>query len=433
MNTQLYNHLDEANKAVKADKMTKPFNLPDPLPESPNMKGFVTDYINTLQVVEDDQFRNPKASQYEVIMQCYKPKQIPVLTTLAKEFAVFDHWFCSVPSQTWCNRAFWHSATSGGQVINPDPTPRLDGTPKKKYGDWLIDVSILDSFFQRMTTKGLKTKVYSDNAVSLNKLIYGIVATTAVIDTGSMEDFENEIDAGKLPDYAFIEPKFMYAHNDMHPSAYGPGKFGKDKTGPGSVALGDELIRKVYELIFTSSYKDNTLLIITFDEHGGCFDHIPPPPAVVPDEINKNGEKGFKFDRLGVRVPMVMVSSHIGKNTIVNDIFDHTSFIKTMSRKWGLEHINKRDIKANSFDKIFSDETRTDLPNLSQFKYDIQEPKLDYKQLKLNDLQRSILYAASVLASEQGVLVKSTINVDEIDNVHDAVKYLDLVSSVLGR
>ncbi len=117
-----------------------------------------------------------------------------------------------------------------------------------------------------------------------------------------------------------------------------------------------------------SKFRDNTLLIITYDEHGGCFDHYPPP-AAVPPKKGMIGDKGFKFDRLGVRVPMVMVAANIEKNTIINEFHNHNSFIKTICNKWRMDTLTDRDAAANSFERVFSATKRKDFPV-------IKEPKV---------------------------------------------------------
>jgi phospholipase C len=126
VNTQLYNHIDQNNFNKKACAMRDNFNIPKPQPEIPGMQGFVKDYINTMKAIKCEKkqckdcrtekekkqckacktYNDPTYKEYSRIMQVYYPDQVNVLSTLAREFAVFDHWFCSVPSQTWPNRAF---------------------------------------------------------------------------------------------------------------------------------------------------------------------------------------------------------------------------------------------------------------------------------------------------------------------------------------
>ena len=273
-------------------------SLSTPLPEPP-MNGFVNDYISTLQALGDE-YENPTYEQYKKIMACFTPDQVPVLATLAEKFAVFNHWHCSVPSQTWCNRAFWHTGTSGGHVINPGITAAWD---------WKKNVWDSKNLFQLLGEHDISSAVYAHGPVSLTHLVNGYGFHMSK----SYQHFTTDIDQGSLPQYAFIEPKFLGQHNDQHPSHTSTmDRLRNDYvTKEGTVILGEHLIWEVYTAIKNSDqYRDNTLLIITHDEHGGCFDHVSPP-AAVPPKPGMKGEQGFQFDRLGLRVPMVMVSSYI--------------------------------------------------------------------------------------------------------------------------
>jgi Phosphoesterase family len=148
----------------------------------------------------------------------------------------------------------------------------------------------------------------------------------------------------------------------------------------------------------------NTLLIITFDEHGGCFDHVAPLAATSPDPVGFNtgsGEEDFDFKRLGVRVPMVMVSAHIAANTIVNTQMDHCSFLKTMQQKWGLKPLGPRQDAATPFTEVFAASSRS-LDTWPDFEtYPGEQVSLDLKMMReidlstmpLNVLQGSILTA----------------------------------------
>lgn len=92
----------------------------------------------------------------------------------------------------------------------------------------------------------------------------------------------------------------------------------------------------------------NTLLLITFDEHGGCYDHVPPPAATKPTKDTGAGEMGFTFDRLGCRVPAIAVSAYTRRGTIIHDEMHHGSVTATLSRLHGLEPLNDRDQSANT-------------------------------------------------------------------------------------
>jgi phospholipase C len=384
----------------------------------PQMQGFVKDYFNTLSLLPKKWGGSP-AAQSPAIMQCFTPASLPVLSGLAQQFAVFDHWFCAVPSQTWCNRAFWHAATSWGWVNNPPLDPanqwNLDHWAVSSAGKTLFD--LLEAQFGAGSWH-----VYEDLAVPFTKLIHWGDLKDKVGENyfryfeGGRPFFTNfyhDCAKGRLPKYSFIEPHFINFfedviwHDDMHPSSFGSEIYSDG--GPGSVLLGDRIVWKIYQAIRNSHSKSgnnwqNTLLIITFDEHGGGFDHVPPGPAVSPDRSKFNlgqGEEGFKFDRLGVRVPMVMVSANIAANTIVNSPMHHCSFLQTMQQKWGLTSLGPRQDTAPPFTEVFSSTARTldTWPDWKTYpgpstKLDmalVQEVSLD--DVQLNDLQISIVNA----------------------------------------
>ncbi len=322
----------------------------------------------------------------------------------------FDHWYCSVPSQTWCNRSFWHAATSGGKVINPtDACGIIDKV--EAMDSWIDMVWSRDTLFERMKSKHVTHRVYTQEWIALTTLVNGPFKdeNTVVMDR-HLDKFKEDIKNKTLPQYCFVEPRFLGQHNDQHPSSAEP-DFDDGPTRDGTVILGEHLIWDVYTALFNpeSAYKDNTLLIITYDEHGGCFDHVPPPPPKNPNEKEKvyppdsnmdleDLEKGFAFDRLGIRVPMVMVSAFINEKTIINDRFDHTSFIKTVSDKWHLDGLTDRDAHANTFEQVFNRETaRTNFPPIEEPNIHPKDESI-YDNDYLNDLQLSIVKGAHHLA-----------------------------------
>ena len=297
---------------------------------SPKMDGFVADYIRNFRATMNG--RDPTYDDYRQIMRSYTPAHLPVLSTLAREFAVFDHWFAAVPSQTFCNRAFWHAGTSWGRVTN------------EPYPVWLRGSAAPTIFNQLSATNDpqLTWKVYSGN--------FAFYTLTALLHTDALKSFANDpahfagmdafhadCAAGRLPAYSFDEPRFEDPHNDWHPASPSGNVDGPNP--PTAMELGELFVWQVYEAIRTSatsrgSNAMNTLLIITCDEHGGCYDHVPPPRAIPPEMGDTPLQDGFDYTRLGLRVPMVMVSAHIAANTIVSTPLDHCSFMNTMRAKW---------------------------------------------------------------------------------------------------
>lgn len=365
-------------------------NGPDPTLADPKMNGFVLDYYNVLKsqswfMGKWWPWQFPRSSQSRKIMKCFRPSAIPALATLAREFAVFDHWFCALPSETWPNRAFWHAATSWGFADMPFYLSRTKGHWSLERWFELSDTPTLFSLLdRRFEGESDNWCIYADTPV---------MSATELIHHGSFYgkgkkkvqrrhlqydepgNFFADCHAGKLPKYAFLEPhmfNFMppeYWHNDMHPSEWLKSRqwIFLAQGGPGSVLLGDHLIWQVYEAIRNSKLRDRTLFIITFDEHGGCFDHVKPPCATPPDNM-PDCEYRFTFQRLGVRVPTVMISSRIAKNTIVNETMHHNSFLKTMQKKWGLGSLGPRQDDAPCFaNAVFMDPSRDsrEWPDLS--------------------------------------------------------------------
>lgn len=383
----------------------------------PAMQGFVKDYFNTLTALP--KWPGSAADQSKAIMQCFTPTSIPVLSGLARQFAVFDHWYCAVPSQTWCNRAFWHAATSWGWVNNPglDGPWGLDAWAESSKGATLFD--LLETKFGKGSWH-----VYEDLAVPFTKLVhFGDLKDKIGEDyfryfEGGRPFFTNffhDCAKGKLPKYSFVEPHFINFfedvmwHDDMHPSSFDSLLYSDG--GPGSVLLGDRIVWKVYQAIRNSHSHSgnnwkNTLLIITFDEHGGGYDHIPPPPIDSPDPTQFNtgkGQEGFDFKRLGVRVPMVMVSANIAANTIVNSPMHHCSFLQTMQQKWGLTSLGPRQDCAPPFTEVFTSTSREldtwpdwkDYPGPSSTLVESLMRAVDPRADPLNDLQKSIVDAIS--------------------------------------
>jgi phospholipase C len=329
VNTQLFGLVDPpGNRDVAADQMAAPYNAPPGPGQRPAMDGFVTDYISTFTA---EVGRPPGVEEYAQIMTGYAPQQLPVTSALARGFAVFDHWFCEVPSQTFPNRSFFHAATSSGFVVNMSPA---DSFPVHNTAE---------TIFERLEAKGLSWRVYCDppSHVSLTGIIHAHRLrhrfTTNFFTTGR---FLEDAASGQLPAYSFIEPNLLYGHNDMHPAfdALFPGV---DLDPPSALLGGEALLAKIYGAVRSASSPGgsnayNTLLMVCFDEHGGTYDHVPPPPAAPPDPAAPAGQMGFRFDRSGVRVPAIAVSAWIAPNTVINEEYRHTSVIQTLRERWQL-------------------------------------------------------------------------------------------------
>ncbi|AIY42504.1 Phospholipase C 4 precursor [Collimonas arenae] len=265
------------------------------------MQGFVINYATTA------------TSDATQIMQCHDCAQVPVLAALARQYAVSDAWFASVPSQTWPNRAFVHAGTSNGRVNN--------GSPPDPF-KW--DVPTIYNVLQSI---GVSWSVYSDTLVcpSLTRTMFPKLWDPLL--NSHFCGFTGFVDAcasDTLPAYSFIEPSFLLEPNDQH--------------SPHDVQAGETFLHAIWSAVSTSPGWNQTLLVITSDEHGGCYDHVLPPGNVAaPDAASQPGDEGFCFNRLGVRVPTVLVSPYIAAGTVFRSDtgvpYDHTSILATL-REW---------------------------------------------------------------------------------------------------
>lgn len=328
INTQLFGTVSpSANQLSKVDDMKAPFNSPPDPSAIPPMDGFVADYINTFQV---EMGHLPSYNDFAQVMACYTPDQIPVFSTLAREFACFDHWFCEVPSQTNCNRSFFHAASSSGLVLNAPPGSfaTLNDAP---------------TIFERLEARHRTWKVYSDprQILPATALIHACrLAPYFATHFRTIFDFYHDAREGQLPDYSFIEPNMLHPHTDMHPP--GAAKLRRDLhlPAPQSMAGGEQLLARVYDAVRTSSSSigsnwQNTLLLVTFDEHGGIHDHVPPPPAPPPGDSPRH-QQDFQFNRSGVRVPTIVISAWVNSKTVITQEYRSTSLIRTLRERWTL-------------------------------------------------------------------------------------------------
>ena len=160
------------------------------------------------------------------------------------------------------------------------------------------------------------------------------------------QEFYQDVAEGTLPAYAFIEPRMLYNNNDYHPPA--PISPTINIGGWSDVRTADQLVYDIYAAINSTgtrpgSNATNTLLLLTFDEHGNCFDHVPPPAAAALEDPPVPGELGFAFDRLGVRVPAIALSAYKQENTIENRPIHHAALIRTLCNKYNLPLLTERD------------------------------------------------------------------------------------------
>jgi phospholipase C len=288
----------------------------------------------------------------ESIMKCYLPAQLPVLTTLAKEFAVCDHWFSSMPGPTWPNRFFIHAASSGG----------LDDSPSfsREFKSVLYDGFKFDNgtIYDQLDDDKRDWMVYCGDEFPQVLSITGM-RTHFATNFRPFKQFKQDVsDPQFSKSYVFIEP-------DYHAFT---GKFrgGTSQHPNDDVTSGERLLKDIYESVRSSPHWEESLLIITYDEHGGFYDHVVPPTTVQPGDSTTdpgNNHNNFDFRQLGLRVPTLVISPLVAKGTIDHNIYDHTSVLATVENLFKLGSLTKRDAKAQTLNHLFDRQTpRTDAP-----------------------------------------------------------------------
>jgi phospholipase C len=308
----------------------------------PNMQGFVKSYFNQQQDVGHSQ----------KIMYYFAQNQLPVLTTLALEFTVFNRWFASIPGPTICNRAFAHYGTSFGQV-------GMDVFyVKEPY----------KSIYERMVAAGHTAKIYYYDTTSSTMEVVNLLQNEPKL-FGTYQQFLSDCASGSLPDYSFVEPNY----ND-HDGDDGE-EVASDQHPDHNIQAGEAFIASVYNAIKqNANLWASTALLVVYDEHGGIYDHVVPPncSANAPDgfvaSANDTGMgMPFAFDRLGVRVPAILISPWVPKGTVVNGrTFEHASIPATVTKFFLGSYAQRtaREAAADTFvDLVSLDVMRQDCPD----------------------------------------------------------------------
>ena len=340
--------------------------------------GFVKNFVATRPTgdrVLEDEYR-------DLVMRYYEGQNLPVYDALARAFCVCDRWHSSVPGDTWPNRLY---AMSGRQAERKPPSwlewlrARLPGGLKKSLGSFPIyEVEAFTRHLDRKrwrwyshdpATLRMADKLYRDFRPSVLKDFYGLQRDNfAYFDRRRVSDlthwaegaitardsFLDDVARDQLRDVSWIDPNFIDVSvlesisNDDHP--------------PSSVLNGQSLVLEVYEALYKSSAWEDTMLVIVYDEHGGFYDHVPPP-AVDDDPA---------FKTLGVRVPAIVVGPRVRQH-VSHTLFDHTTLIKTILTRFAggdgsgaeaaLAQMPQRVGGANDLSQLVEETARHDLPD----------------------------------------------------------------------
>lgn len=305
--------------------------------------GFVRSYKDELLRRTHQVDRNVIAE----VITSFAPVQLPTINKLAEEFCLCDRWHCEVPGPTMPNRMYVHAATSEGYVHN---------NFKRIYN--------CKTIYQLVEEKGLTWAVYFHD---LNEAIqFQGLAKTPEHFRRFDERWASDVQNGDLPNYVFIFPRFLNKGSINGQN----GRPANSQHAPEDVRFGEHLIADVYDALAANHdlWKDS-VLIVTYDENGGFYDHIPPPGEDIPNPDGIDSPNAddtatftvptFSFDRLGFRVPAIIASPRIAKGAIENRRLQHTSVIKTATEIFGLAGpLNERDKSAASFADLLNNQPR---------------------------------------------------------------------------
>ncbi len=263
------------------------------------------------------------------VMGYHDRSQLPFLYALADHFTICERWFASVMGPTWPNRFYLHSGTSVGVKENKS---FLTGGP--------------DTIWERLRDKGLAAKNYTAGLATFYTAGY-LGKALKMNPSARFDEFLSAAKAGTLPPFSLIDPDFLT--NDDHPSH--------------NIQLGQAFMATLVAALTQSPQWKRTLLIITYDEHGGFYDHVAPPktPDDQPD-----------FDQLGFRVPSLIIGPTVRSGHVESTQYDHTSVAATLRTRYGIASLSRRMDAASDISACIDplkvdnpDPPPTDLPKVT--------------------------------------------------------------------
>ncbi|MHB1444782.1 MAG: alkaline phosphatase family protein [Acidimicrobiales bacterium] len=267
-----------------------------------------------------------------VAMGYWTGEDLPFTYGLAEVFPIGDRWFCSVLGQTDPNRRYLIAATSAGMVDD------IGTSPGNAEQDALLTTPApAGTIFNQLDRHGISWTdyVYSYPTGATPELFVTNDAATEANNHKAFSQFFTDAAAGKLPSVVLLDENFST----------------QSQENPQNIVEGEAMMAQVVRAIGASPQWSTTLLVIVWDEHGGYYDHVPPPVAVAPDDIPPVVEPTEStydgFARYGFRVPSVVVSAYAKPGYVSHTVYDHTSILAMIERKWNLPALTYRDANAN--------------------------------------------------------------------------------------
>jgi phospholipase C len=260
-----------------------------------------------------------RSASGEWAMAYFDDSDIPFYYSLGRTFPLCDRYFCSVLAQTYPNRRFLLAGTAFG-LISTDTSSITEDPPN-------------GTIFDRLNAHGISWKSYASDISTL--FIIASVPKKNPANITTIGQFFIDAAAGTLPAVSYVDSNIVTG----------------DEEGPEDIQLGEAFVSSVVDAVMKGPGWSKTMLVWTYDEHGGYYDHVPPPSAIAPDNIAPRitvpPDQPGGYDRYGFRVPTVIVSPHGRRDFVSHTIYDHTSILKTIEHKWNLPAMTYRDANAN--------------------------------------------------------------------------------------
>jgi phospholipase C len=291
-----------------------------------------------------------------------------VLASLARNHATLDGYFAAILAETYPNRIYMHAAqTDRDHNLNPDPIPGFVVLPGP------YKTATVPTIWDRVLGAGLSARYYFSDLpfIGLWGLKYlSIVAPVApgVPPVSIKKTFVDDARDGTLPNLSFVDPKFTSIgapESDEHPFA--------------DIRAGEAFLSFVYNTIRNSPQWRRTVLVVTYDEWGGFFDHVRPPRVIDKTDADAvdhrcGGDSVCSeppgshpdYRQLGFRVPCLVISPHARSGVIHDGPYEHTSVLRMVEWRWGLEPLTARDAHANNLVEVLDfdheEDTATGIP-----------------------------------------------------------------------
>jgi phospholipase C len=316
--------------------------------------GFIRSAERVAARLEDETL----AARVDDVMGYWDQAQLPFYSSLARTFPLADRWFGSCLGPTFPNRRFLVAGTAHGLATDhvskcfDRPTNGTIFDLLTRHGiDWvnyhgtsparLVVSRLLGRTGRRVVTR-LAPTARRRPAAMLHELesklqftadVFAVNALDHVRHVHGMKRFFRDASAGTLPALGIVDPSFVDYSEEP----------------PQDILLGERFAATVIDAVMRGPAWPSTLLVWCYDEHGGYYDHVPPPPAIEPDDVAPDtDDPGDRYDRYGFRVPAVIASPYARPGAVVHDVFDHTSILRLLEDIWNLPSLTRRDATANS-------------------------------------------------------------------------------------